>query len=171
MELRRLACVMALHQNKHLERLGLPEFLGLAILACAAVGITLWWQDRDERPGYLQTDGHVVEGRVSLVHYNATALSSKVSVTYSYSVGERSYTGSWVGFWPDDNSPNAASQDRLNEVCAKGHPLIVFYDPDNPSENYIHPAERGNQILLQGFALATCALALVYWSALYPAWR
>jgi len=162
---------MALHQNKHFERLGLPEFLGLALLACAAVGITLWWQNRSERPVYMQTDGRVVEGHVSWVHYNAPDLRKKVSVTYGYSVGGSDYTGSWVGFWPEDNSPNAAPQDHLDEVCTKDHPLVVFYDSGNPSTSYLHPTEEGSQVLLQGFALGTCTLALVYWAALYPAWR
>ena len=161
---------MGLHQNKQFRKLGLAEFLGLALLAFAALAVTLWWQ-ASGRPVYAQADGRVVEGNVAWVHYNATDLRQKVSVTYEYPVGADTYTSSWSGFWPEDSSPNALPSDRLQDLCVKDHPLVVLYDPESPSTSYLHPAEGGSETLRQGVAVGACVLALLYCAVLYPTWR
>jgi len=161
---------MALHQNKQLGKVGLPEFLALALLVFAALAVTFWWQGSGQ-PAYAQTDGRVVEGNVKLIHYNATDMRQKVSLTYEYSVGADTYTSSWTGFWPEDNSPNALPPDKLEDLCVKGHPLRVLYNPLNPSDSSLYPVESGGEALRQGMAAGACALALLYCGVLYPAWR
>ncbi len=161
---------MALHQNRQLGKVGLPEFLALALLGFAALAVTLWWQGSGQ-PAHAQTDGRVVEGNVKLVHYNATDTRKKVSLTYEYSVGANAYTSSWTGFWPEDNSPNALPPDKLEDLCVKGRPLMVLYDPLSPSDSLLFQVGSGGEALRQGMAVGACVLALLYCGVLYPAWR
>jgi hypothetical protein len=161
---------MSLRRNRPFERLGPAEFVGVALLILAAASATSWWQ-RSGRVSFARADGRVVEGRVAWTHYNSTDLREKVSVTYQYAVGSDSFTGTWTGFWPEDDSPNALPADRLREACEKDHPLVVSYDPASPSISYLHPAEGGGERLLRGIAVGSCVLALIYCVALYPAWR
>ena len=161
---------MALRQNKEFSRVGLAEFVAVLLMTLAAVAVTLWWQGR-RGPEYLQAEGRVLEGNAKLTHYNATDMRQKVTITYEYMAAGNTYTGSWSGFWPEDDSPNALPSDRFQELCVRGHPLVVMYDPEDPSTSILHPPGRGAEAFRQGFAMAGCALAILYCAILYPAWR
>jgi hypothetical protein len=161
---------MALHRSKRRAPLGLAEFIGLCSLALATAFVTMWWQE-DHAPAYWRSDGRVIEGKVVLTHYNSTDLRSKVSITYEYMAEGATYTKSWSGFWPDDNSPNALPENRINELCEKGHPLIVLYDRQNPSEGILHPVGSGGVAIRQAMAVVSCVWALAYCVVLYPTWR
>ena len=161
---------MTLHRNRRFQRLGLPEFLALVLLGSAALTVTLWWQERTE-PRYEEAEGHVVDGQLSWVHYNATDTRQKVSLMYEYTVGGKTCHGSWAGFWPEFGNPNALPASQLEALCTKGHALEVLYNSEDPNESYLHPPEGGQSILYGGIALGACAAALIYCGLAYPAWR
>ena len=161
---------MALHQNRQFQKVGLPEFLLLVLLGGAALCVTLWWQERAE-PRYAEAEGRVVEANLSWVHYNATDTRQKVSLTYEYALGPKTYRHSWTGFWPEFGSPNALPGDQLEPLCTQGRPLVVLYDPANPDESHLHPPEETGTVLYGGMALSSCAIAMAYCALFYPAWR
>jgi hypothetical protein len=161
---------MTLHRNRQFQRLGLAEFLAIVLLGSAALAITLWWQERME-PRYEETEGHVVDGQLSLVHYNAEDTRQKVSLAYEYAVGPKTYQNSWVGFWPEFGSSNALPPSQLEALCTKGHALVVLYSSEDPNESYLYPLDGGRSLLYGGIALGACAAAVIYCGVVYPSRR
>ncbi len=161
---------MGLHQRRRFERPGLPEVVGIALVVFTGLAALLWWQG-NTRPRLLPTSGKVVECSMRLTHYNATAMRNKVAMTYEYSVGGARHTGSWEGFWPVSDSPNALPPDEVPSLQKKGYPLVVLYEPGNPGSSSLHqPLDRVNHFR----RMTTCilgAVTLLYLAIGYPSWK
>ena len=161
---------MPLHQRRRLQRPGLPELVALLLVALAVVPAGLWWQ-RNTRPDYSKTAGRVKECEIRLTHYNATNLLKKVRMTYTYGVGAGTLTGTWEGYWPSADSPNALPQNKLDDLRTKDYPLVVLYDPADPRKSRLHYPNTGPHTMYGVVALAAALGAVVYLAAGYPMWK
>lgn len=161
---------MGLHQNRHFHRLGLPEFVAFLLISMAVISAAVWW-DNVTRPRYAETPGKVESCEIRLTHYNATNHLSKVTLSYSYSVGGLDYKGSWEGYWPQTDSPNALAADKLHVLETRDYPLVVLYEPANPAVSQLHYPE-GRPSALYGVVAGLSVLAVLgYLAIAYPAWK
>lgn len=113
----------------------------------------------------------MVEAEVRQVHYNAPDTLPRVRVAYEYFVNGVRYRGSWTGLWPEANSPNALSAERLQELERPGHPLTVYFDVNSPSTSRIHDTPY-NVGRVYGAAFGAGVVLLVLYAVrVYPAWK
>jgi hypothetical protein len=150
--------------------LGFPEFLLVCALVLAVAPLTLFWVMLNV-PEWPATGGWVVSGEVATTHYNAQDYARKVSVAYEYRIGSVTYKGEFVGLWPSVGSPNALPPQEIEAITHQGHPLTVFYNPNDPSRSRLHT--RGNENRLSLLLLSGCCVALsgIYCFFVYPVWR
>ena len=161
---------MALRQRRQFERFGLPEFVGLLVVGIALAAASAYWL-REVQPEFREAQGRVVEGDVSWIDYNSTDRRQKVTLTYQYTVGTTSYTGSWTGLWPETGNPNALPPDRVDALRTKDYPLVVFLDPDNPAHSSLHVVADEMTHVYAGVVVGLCAAALIYCGGIYPMWK
>ena len=161
---------MALQQRKRRQKAGLPEFLAVVLVCAAALPALAWWHS-SARPAYRRVRGRILECEIRLTHYNATKDLNKVKLAYEYSLGGNTYSGRWQGFWPAAVSPNALLPDQIEALHEKSFPLVVLYEPDDPSHSTLHYAGHGAPKLYAGVALVALVLAVLYFALFYPTWR
>jgi hypothetical protein len=139
-------------------------------LVLAVAPLTVLWVSLNQ-PAWPGTGGYVVHGEIHTTHYNAQDYKQKVTVSYEYAVGGGTYTGEFIGLWPDVGSPNALPPNEIDAVTERGHPLTVYYNPRNPGRSRLHT--RGTENRLSYILIAGCCVVLagVYCFAVYPAWR
>ncbi|MCC6698282.1 MAG: DUF3592 domain-containing protein [Candidatus Hydrogenedentes bacterium] len=161
---------MPVYSRRRFRKLGFPEFLLVCALLLAVAPLTLFWLFLNV-PEWPATGGWVVSGEVESTHYNAQDYARKVNVAYEYRVGSVAYKGAFVGLWPGVGSPNALAPENIKSVTEQGHPLTVFYNPNDPSRSRLHT--RGTENRLSLFLIAGCCVALsgIYCFLVYPAWR
>jgi len=162
--------VIVLRQSRQFQKVGIPEIVVLILVGAALVTTTLWWRGNGQST-YRETEGRVVNGEIQWVHYNATDAQRIVSLTYQYTVGTTSYTGTWAGLWPEDQSPNALSSSKLDLLRTKDYPLRVFYDPVDPAQSFLHVVSGAEDQVYKGLAISACVAALAYCAGVYPAWK
>ncbi len=161
---------MALYHRKRFQAPGLPEFIVLMLIVCVVVSATCWWCET-RKPELERTVGTVIACDITKAHYNAQPYQKKVSIKYEYSVGAGDFTGDWTGFWPSMHSPNALSPDNLEVLRQSDYPLVVLYDPGNPSDSRLHnpKPERAFHLTMLTFSLG--AVFVVYCVWIYPRWK
>ena len=162
--------MMPLRQTKRFKRLELPEFVTLVLVGSATVVATFWWQ-ANVQPRYRQVVGRILSCDIRLTHYNATGDLNKVSLTYEYTVGPATYTGSWAGSWPHAQSPNALPANEIDMLKTKDRPITVLFSPDNPGNSLLHYPDQGASRIYGVIALCTLFAAILYCCTIYPAWR
>jgi hypothetical protein len=149
-----------------------PEFRGLALAVGVCVPAVLWYQGVAHST-WQRTTGHVTQCEVRETHYNATDEGTKVSLTYRYDVLGIPFTASWTGFWPeaDEQSPNALAPSELHNLQTPEYPLVVFYDPNNPTSSLIHTGNVGDVAVYKWLFGGLFALTMYYIIRVYPAWK
>ena len=155
---------MGLRHHKTLRAPGLPEFIGLTLALGACVPALLWYQGA-VRSVWVRTTGHVTRCEVSASHYNAANDSTKVTVAYRYDVSGTPFSGSWTGYWPEteEQSPNALAPDQLLNLEIPDYPLVVLYDPEDPSASTLHTGGCGRSARLQMVVqLLFCPCGVLY---------
>ncbi|NIA15765.1 MAG: DUF3592 domain-containing protein [Nitrospiraceae bacterium] len=161
---------MALHQRRRLQRPGLPEFVVMLLVGLAVVPAMLWCQ-RNTRPEYKKTEGRVKNCEIRLTHYNADNMLSKVKLTYTYSAGPATMTGVWEGYWPSAESPNALPQNKLDLLRTENYPLVVLYDPADPSKSRLHYPGAVPHTMYGVVALTAALGVVLYLATGYPMWK
>lgn len=161
---------MALHPKKRLKKPELPEFLVLVLVGLAIIPATYWWR-ANLLPKYKEAEGYVLDCDIKLTHYNAPDVRKKVDITYEYNVGPGRYVGSWSGYWPQIQSPNALAPDKIDTLRDKGRRITVLYDPGNPAHSLLHYPDQGLARITGIAAIAALGAAILYCCAIYPAWR
>lgn len=161
---------MTLRKRRHRRKPGVAEVLFILALFAAVTPISFWWM-RLNRPIWNNAPGSIVSGTVLSTHYNAERYDPKVRAQYQYLVGTVTFRGTFEGFWPDVGSPNALPPERLQEITAPGHPLVVAYDPENPRRSVLHPIVEESQLKYFLLTVAGLMLAGGYCLVIYPAWR
>ena len=161
---------MALHQHKCLRRPGLPELTGLLLTAGAVALAGLWWK-ANAAPESLEVTGRALAVSAELTHYNAMDSRLKVHVQYEYTVGERTFTGVWTGFWPQVMGESQTVKTAEPSLPSQGQALPVFYDPKSPSTSVLLLPDQ--DMVLEYALMATAGFVLcgLYCCKLYPAWR
>ncbi|MFO7974268.1 MAG: DUF3592 domain-containing protein [Candidatus Hydrogenedentota bacterium] len=161
---------MSLPRRKRCQKLRLPDYIALALLASVALSAMLWW-DAQFNDIWLQTTGRVLEGRVIQSHYNAPPTKQRVQLVYAYSVGGVMYQGQWTGYWPAENSPNALPENRYGELFSNGYPLKVSYEAGNPARSELHHHAPERHFGLAGTTVGLAVAAGIYLIRVYPHWR
>lgn len=161
---------MGFHRRKHRDRLRLPEYLALFLVACVVASAALWWRAHNHS-AWLQTGGRVVEGRVVPSHYNAQPVDPRVELDYTYTAGGMVHRGRWTGFWPVENSPNALPESRYAELFTEGYPLTVYYEAGNPGKGELHRSAGEGATVLAVATVFLAAVTCVYLFRVYPSWR
>lgn len=163
---------MGLHHHKTLRTPGLPEFIGLTLALGACVPAVLWYQGT-VHSAWQRTTGHVTHCEIRDTHYNASDQRTKVNITYQYDVTGMPFTGAWTGYWPEtvEQSPNALTADQLQNLETPEYPLVVLYDPDDPSSSIIHTANAGDLLVYKWLFGGIFVAAVYYIIRVYPAWK
>jgi len=161
---------MATHLPTRRHRSGLPDFLLVFAILAAIVPLTAVWFSINQ-PDWPEAGGWITSGNVVKTHYNAPDYKEKVTVAYEYVIGGATYTGEFVGLWPEVGSPNALPPAELENVTQHGYPLTVFYDPDDPTRSRLHTRGHDDQLSLILIAGCCVILAGVYAFVVYPVWR
>lgn len=163
---------MALHRHRRLKAPGLPEFVVVLCLIAVCIPAFCWYEN-GIRADWLRTGGHVISCDIRETHYNAATVRPKVRLSYLYDADGVPYTGTWVGYWPEakEESPNALPPDKLNYLRTPDYPLVIYYDPDDPSQSTIHRAEATDVTLYKWTFAGLFVAALYYVLRVYPAWR
>ncbi len=151
-------------------KLGLPEFIGLVLLASAVGCACLWWQGR-QKPEWRTAGGRVVRCEVRANQYRARDVPYNVDLAYEYTVGGRQFSGHWRGVWPQFVSPNALSNGRLSELLRQDYPLIVLYDPNDAARSTLHGAPVWPRRASGVMAAAGLLVLAVYGLRVYPGWK
>ncbi|MBI5093355.1 MAG: DUF3592 domain-containing protein [Candidatus Hydrogenedentes bacterium] len=144
--------------------------MALAVGAC--VPAFSWYQDA-VHAAWQRTTGRVSHCEIRETHYNATASQTKVDISYTYDVAGARFSGSWTGYWPEteEESANALPPGRFDELRDSGYPLVVLYDPNNPSQSVIHSAAVSHQLLYKWLFGFLFAVTVYYVVRIYPAWK
>jgi len=163
---------MGLRHHKTFQTPGLPEFIALVLAVGAGIPAALWYQG-DAQSGWQRTSGRVTHCDIRDTHYNAPDQRAKVSIDYQYEVTGIPFGGTWTGYWPeaDEQSPNALPPEQLANLQTPGYPLVVFYNPDDPTASVIHTADVGNLLIYKYLFGGIFAIALYYMLRIYPAWK
>ena len=150
--------------------LGMPEVVGLLLVAAVVVPAWLWW--RDTIVGHWQvTSGVVLSADVRSTHYNATDYKPVVTIKYRYSVGGDDYETVWQGLWPEAGSPNALPRDQLTQLQSPGRPLVIFYNPAEPSESSPHESAPFRQITYASVTVLAACVVGWYFLRVFPGLR
>ena len=115
---------MALRQHKRWKKPDWPELVVVLLAIVIMVPCFLWWRSYASAQ-WAQTTGHVTHFNSKIDHYNAADLMAMVQVDYEYVAYDEKWTGSWKGFWPEGQSPNALPRERLNELGEPNRPLVL----------------------------------------------
>lgn len=159
-----------MRRRRHRKRLGLPEYVEVALVVVAIASAGLWWRNVDHEV-WPNTVGNVLSCKIESLHYNATRYANLVDIRYEYSAGGRPYLGHWRGYWPIVGSPNALPRTRMNELKTKGFPLTVMYNPANPSRSRLHDTPAGLRPAFAITTLVAIALSFAFTAYVYPKWR
>lgn len=158
------------HRRRHWSALGWPEVF-LAGLALLVIAPAVLWVRFEGRQNWRQTTGFARGAAIESTHYNATEYATKVTVDFEYAVGGMPYHDRWVGFWPAAGGPNALPANELDRLQRDGHPLTVFYDPESPWANYLHPDADLTRTLYAAWLAGGLGLFLLYCVRIYPRFR
>lgn len=161
---------MSLHRKKSFLRPGLPELSGAALLVGTLFCCVLWLVSA-ARPEWIETGGTVLYCEIRPTHYNAQDYRPKVDVTYEYLVGSVRFEGRWDGFWPELDSPNALLPEQLDLLKEEGHPLVILYNPDDPTESSPHYPFPNDRMIYASLIAAGVLATGLYFIFVYPAWR
>lgn len=161
---------MPVRYRRHFHRPGLPEITGGLLVALVLVGAGFWGSAL-QVPNWQETGGEIIDCEIQAIHYNATDNMQKVSLQYRYHVGPAIFYGAWSGEWPEAESPNALPPDHIEELKQPAHPLVVLYDPVDPSISQLHYIPAANPNLYAYLTLLAAFAALFYFSRVYPRWR
>lgn len=161
---------MGLHQQRRMQKAGLPEFVFVCLAAVAVLFLALSWRSNNT-PTWLNVEGVVVECNVDRSQYHVVDTPYNVRLTYEYVVGNTKYTGGWSGNWPMNNSPNALPPQRIFELERPGHPLQIACNPADYSLNRLHgqPEKRG--VAYTVMAILGCIALFLYSAKIYPQWK
>jgi len=159
-----------MHHHKTRRKPGLPDLVGLALLGLVCIPAILWWR-AGIQPDWVRTGGRILECNLVRTHYNAEDSPTKVSVQYEYTTLSGTYAGSWSGFWPNVHSPNQLAYDRVEELQRPGFPLVVLYDPANPSQSRLHNVNDTQGIFYGLIFALVLAGAFFYFVRIYPGWK
>ena len=147
--------------------LGVPEVVGLLLVLAVVVPAWLWW--RDVLVGSWQiTSGSVVACDIRNTHYNAADYRPVVTLRYRYTVAGQEFDGVWEGLWPEDGSPNAIGHDQLHQLQSPGRPLVVYYNPADPSESSPHESAPYRQITYASATVLALWVVLWYFLRVFP---
>lgn len=161
---------MALQRRRRVEKLGLPEFIGVVLLAVTVACTFLWWHGRHEIE-WRTAGGRVLRCEVRPNQYRAQDVPYNVDLSYEYTVGGRQFSGQWRGVWPQFVSPNALPTSRLSELLRKDYPLVVLYDPNDAARSTLHGAPIWARRASGAAVAAVLIVLLVYGVRVYPGWK
>lgn len=152
---------------KRRRALGVPEFVGLLLVAVVVAPAWLWW--RDVLVGSWQiTSGSVVACEVRNTHYNAADYRPVVTLHYHYMVAGQELEGVWQGLWPEAGSPNALPRDQLPQLQSPGRPLVIYFNPANPVESSPHEGAPLRQIAYASITVLGVCVVLWYFLRVFP---
>lgn len=161
---------MPLHHHRHIRKPGLPELAVVIGLTSAAVFGGLWYGSLGAE-NWRRTTGWIARVHIRNIHYNATEDAARIRLTYRYEVGGIPYVQEWDGLWPIVDSPNALPPDRIRELEVADYPLVILYDPANPSRSALHQVSQGDRKLYQNLAVASFLFTFLYLGTIYPRWK
>ena len=162
---------VSFHQRKKRRlRIGLPELVAMALIALTAALATRWWRTAGQ-PGWVKVPGRTVSCEIRRTHFNAEPSRDKVALGYEYEVAGRTFSGSWMGYWPKVHSPNALPDGQIEKLRTKAYPLVVHYNPQNPSQSRLHNPDPDALMLYTLLAFGSGIALIVYGVRLYPAWK
>ncbi len=151
---------MTLPQKRHLRRPGVAEALALGVL---------WWQTHALLAWQL-AQGVITDVAIEPTHYNAIDVRNKVSVSYSYEVGDADYDGYWQGFWPEAGSPNALASHEIY-LLDEGRAITVLYDPSAPANNELHFTGSAASVQYAMLFVVGLIACMFYMTRVYPRLR
>lgn len=160
---------MGLGKRRHI-RYGAPDAVAAGLIALLMLCAVLWTRS-NLRPAWEQASGNVVSCELVKREYGNLAEPEQVRLAYQYYVQGRSYSGSWEGFWPQANSPNALPRSELGRLRARGYPLTVAFDPGNPTANSLHRAADVKRQFYPWITVGLLGVAVVYFLRIYPRWK
>lgn len=160
---------MGLEKRRHV-RYGVPDATALGLIILAILSAVMWARS-NLRPAWEQVSGTVVSCDLVKREYGNSSEPEQVRLSYRYEVQGRSYTGSWDGFWPQANSPNALPRSELARLRSNGYPLTVAYDPDNPAMNSLHRGANTKKQFYPWITAGLLGIAAVYFLRIYPRWK
>ncbi|HOE67282.1 MAG TPA: DUF3592 domain-containing protein [Candidatus Hydrogenedentes bacterium] len=161
---------MPLPKRKHFKKPGLPEAVALLMALLVAFPLMKWWGSYFAVP-WQRAPGRILRCEFKDTRFSATQDITKVLIQYEYAVAGVSRVGSWMGTWPQTGSPNALPKDSLDRLQDPGFPLVVLYNPVNPSQSRLDYADTGTPAIYASLALLAALAAGVYYVRVYPAWR
>jgi hypothetical protein len=160
-----------MHRNtRHHRKFGWPELWLVCLIVLAVGPPTVWWQ-RQYKPDWKKTAGHITASESKRVHYNAQDYRMLARVSYEYTVGMAKYTGNFDGFWPEIGSPNALAPAEIDTLKQPKKEVVVFYDPDHAERSTLHLDNTTVSPFWVVLTAAGLAIAGAYTFFVYPAWR
>lgn len=76
--------------------------------------------------------------------------SYQPQVTYSYQVGNQTYTSDRLSFGARVSYGNRNQASKVLEAYPVGMPLVIYYDPEKPAEAVVERQASGFKLLLIG---------------------
>lgn len=161
---------MSFTRRSRKQKPGLPELVLLLLVGLTAYCAFNWEKTLGE-PGWEKTNGWVTSCEIKKTHYNAQPSDDKVAITYNYDAHAGTYPGSWEGYWPRIHSPNALPEGNIEVLKQPNYPLIVMFDPHDPSKSRLHNPDSDRQITWVILTFGAGVALAFYLIRIYPAWR
>lgn len=130
--------------------------VSLFALPFFGVGVWMLWSvsnafiDAWQMHSWVQTEAHLIRGGFE-THNGDDSNTYEAFATYNYKVSGQQYQGSRISLSSGGDNIGSYQEDmghKLQRAAANGDPLLVFIDPQNPSDSIV---DRGVRWGLLGF--------------------